>query len=226
MEPPLIERLAVTVVSGNFNSQRAKLTSDGEATGYLMHPYDDMYWWNSLNRFTHPEALVMTAPRTTCVEYGRQDGITTPAWTERAWKQVAAVRDRLALDDRITLADFDGVHEIHGIGAFDVLDRWLRPGRSVGRDYQYTMLEKQTPSVMGAFLTGVEPFVLHVLNAKPETRLASRFWIPEGARIPRHGRKNLARGPSRPVGGPIWLRAGQERPRRCSGRGEVGAGAV
>ena len=34
----------------------------------------------------------------------------------------------------------------------------------------------------GRFLTGVEPFVLHVLDARPETRLAGRFWIPEGAK--------------------------------------------
>ena len=58
---PLVDRLAVAVVSGNFNDQRAKLTSDAEATSYLLHPYEDPYAWNSLNRFTHPELLLMTA---------------------------------------------------------------------------------------------------------------------------------------------------------------------
>ena len=161
---PLVKRLAVTVISGNFNDQRSKLANDTDATSYLLHPYEDMYWWNSLNRFTYPEALLMTAPRAVCVEFGRQDPITTPAWTQRAWNQTVALCDRFGLADRITLADFDGGHEIHGIETFDVLDRWLRPGQTVGRDYQYTLMEKQTKSVMGALLTGVEPFAMHALG--------------------------------------------------------------
>jgi dienelactone hydrolase len=138
---PLEPRLAATVISGHFNDWRTKITSDKLHTSYLWHPDEDFYNWNILHRFTHPELIAMIAPRPACVEFGERDGITTPEWTAYAWKQVVAWRDRLGLADRITLAHFDGVHEIHAVEAVDFLDRFLRPRRTVGRDYRTTVRE-------------------------------------------------------------------------------------
>jgi dienelactone hydrolase len=123
---PLEERLAAVVVSGHFNDWRSKITSDGCPASYLFHPDEDFYNWDVLERFTHVELVVMTAPRPVCVEYGRRDGITTPEWTAYAWRQLAAIRDRLGLADRIRLAEFDGVHEVHGVESFEFLDAFLR----------------------------------------------------------------------------------------------------
>ena len=100
--------LAAIVISGHFNDWRAKITSDATATSYLLHPDEDFYNWNILNRFTHVELVTMMTPRPVCIEYGRRDGITTPQWTAYAWNQLAAVRDHLGLGERITLAEFDG----------------------------------------------------------------------------------------------------------------------
>ena len=75
-----------------------------------------------LHRFTHVELIAMMAPAPVCIEFGRRDGITTPEWTAYAWKQLAAIRDHLGLGDRIRLAEFDGVHEVHGVEAFAFVD--------------------------------------------------------------------------------------------------------
>ncbi len=123
---PLEDRLAAVVVSGHFNDWRSKITSDATATSYLLHPDEDFYTWDVLHRFTHVELVAMVAPRGVCIEYGVRDAITTPEWTARAWKQLAAVRDHLGLSDRIVLAQFDGVHEVHGEESFAFLDRFLR----------------------------------------------------------------------------------------------------
>jgi len=130
---PLIEQLAATVISGHFNDWRSKITSDATPTSYLRHPDDDFYNWNILHRFTHVELIAMIAPRPVCIEFGERDGITSPAWTAYAWRQVEAVRDHLALGDRIVLAHHDGVHEVRGVETFDFLDRFLRSERPVGR---------------------------------------------------------------------------------------------
>ena len=130
---PLLDRLSVSIASGNFNDWRMKITSDELNTSYLRHPDEDMYSWNCLNRFTHPELLAMVIPRPMAVEYGNQDGITTPAWTARAWKQTVAIRDHLSQQDHLSLYEFDGPHEIHGVETFDFLDRWLKPGNAIGR---------------------------------------------------------------------------------------------
>jgi dienelactone hydrolase len=126
---PLCERLAVTVVSGYFNDWRTKLVSDQRSTSYLLHPSEDMYNWNILHRFTHPELIAMISPRPCCIEFGTRDGITTPEWTAYAWKQTKEIRDHLNLGDRIILAEFDGTHEVRGEEAFDFVDKFLRKGR-------------------------------------------------------------------------------------------------
>lgn len=124
---PLLDRLALSICSGNFNDWRTKITSDELNTSYLRHPDEDMYSWNCLNRFTHPELIAMMAPRPVCVEYGIRDGITRPEWTAYAWKQTEALLDHIGLSDRIRLAEFNGPHEIHGVETFEFLDFWLSP---------------------------------------------------------------------------------------------------
>ena len=124
---PLVERLEAVVISGHFNDWRSKITNDTRRTSYLWHPDEDFYNWNILHRFTHPELIAMTAPRAVCVEFAERDGITTPEWTEYAWAQVLAWRDRLGLEDRVVMARFDGVHEVRAVESVDFLDRFLRP---------------------------------------------------------------------------------------------------
>jgi dienelactone hydrolase len=124
--PPLVDRLAAVVVSGHFNDWRSKITSDATPTSYLLHPDEDFYNWDILHRFTHPELVMMTSPRAVCIEFGLRDGITTPEWTAYAWKQLATTGDRVGLTNRIVLAQFDGVHEVHGVESFQFLDRFLR----------------------------------------------------------------------------------------------------
>lgn len=132
---PLVDRLAATVISGNFNDRREKLASNTASTSYLRYPYEDMYYWDLLHRCTDPEQMLMVAPRGVCVEVGSHDGTTTPAWAEAAWRQTVALRDRFGLTDRMEMVAFDGVHEIHAVGTIDFLDRMLRPAEPVGRDY-------------------------------------------------------------------------------------------
>ncbi len=180
---PLLDRLAAVVVSGHFNDWRSKITSDTEGTSYLMHPDEDFYNWDILHRFTHPEMIAMIAPRPVCIEYGSRDGITTPAWTDYAWRQVTAIRDRLGWADRVTLTRYDGVHEVHGIETFDFLDRHLAPERPVGRDYEYTLrapFDKIHTNALTQILD--VPYVTHTLDSRPETFVRGLCRLPRGAK--------------------------------------------
>jgi len=180
---PLLDRLAATVVSGHFNDWRSKITTDQKATSYLRHPDEDFYNWDILHRFTHPELIAMTAPRPACIEFGERDGITTPEWTAYAWKQVVAIRDHLGLTDRIQLAHYDGVHEIHGVETFDFLDRFLMPERPVGRDYEYTLRAAHGPGRINALSqVQTKPLITHILDSRGESWIRGRFWMPTGAR--------------------------------------------
>jgi len=61
---------------------------------------------------------------------------------------------------------------VHAVEAVDFLDRFLRPERPVGRDYE-------TPGVVA---DEPEPFVTHVLDSSAKSHFGGRFWIPTGAK--------------------------------------------
>jgi dienelactone hydrolase len=124
--PPGEPRLKAVVVSGHFNDWRSKITSEAITTSYLFHPDEDFYNWDVLHRLTHAELVLAMSPRPVCIEWGRRDDVTPPAWLAYAWGQLAAVRDRLGLQETIILAEFDGVHEIRGTATFAFLDHFLR----------------------------------------------------------------------------------------------------
>jgi hypothetical protein len=159
---PLVDRLSVVIPSGHFNDWRSKTTADNTPISYLQHPDEDFYSWDVLDRFTHVELVTMMMPRPVCIEFGERDGITTPAWTAYAWNQLLAAGNQLGFADRIELAHYDGIHEIHGIETFDCLDRFLRPERTVGRDGR--------------------PFVTQILDGRKTPRISGRFWIARGAK--------------------------------------------
>ncbi|MDW8355703.1 MAG: hypothetical protein RMK57_14360 [Bryobacterales bacterium] len=165
---PLEPRLRATVVSGHFNDWRRKITNEVERTSYLLHVDEDFFNWDVLHRFTHVELLAAFYPRAVLVEFALRDGTTFPPWHERAWSEVAAVARAWEAEDRIVRDRFEGRHEIHGIGAFEFLDRWLRPEKAPGRNYEYRLW----PSLQ--WLPGISdpapetlPYVTHRLDAHP-----------------------------------------------------------
>lgn len=165
---PLEPRLRATVVSGHFNDWRRKITNEIERTSYLLHVDEDFYNWDVLGRFTHVELLAAFYPRPVMVEFALRDATTFPPWHERAWSEVSAFARAWEAEDRIARDRFEGRHEIHGIGAFEFLDRWLRPEKPPGRNYEYRLW----PSLK--WLPGISdpapetlPYVTHRLDAHP-----------------------------------------------------------
>lgn len=135
--PPLEPRLRLTIISAFFNDWQTMLTdSTRQLASYWTLPDEDFYNWNVLNRFVHTQMIAAMWPRPVCVEYGNADQVTTPAWHQRAWKEVIDLYGRpWGMMDKLVNDDFEGPHSIHGIGTFSFLDRWLRPNRPAGRDY-------------------------------------------------------------------------------------------
>ena len=142
-------RLAAIVVSGHFNDWRAKITDEENPTSYLFHPDEDFYTLDVLHRFTHVELIAAMWPRPVCVEFAERDATTTPAWHERAWREVAAIAE--AWQAPVTRDHFDGVHEIHGMGTLDFLKRWLRPDERAGRDGNELISQRLAEPVRGSF---------------------------------------------------------------------------
>ena len=146
---PLVQRLRAIVVSGHFNDWRSKITADNVATSYLLHPDEDFYNWDILHRFSHVELIMMTAPHPVCIEFGERDGITSPAWTAYAWQQVREIETHFGRSDRVTLARFDGVHEVHGTESFNFLNHHLRPARDARTNRNPLSVARRAPAGFG-----------------------------------------------------------------------------
>jgi dienelactone hydrolase len=190
---PLEPRFKATVVSGHFNDWTEKITNEVERTSYLQHPDEDFYNWNVLNRLTHVELLAAFWPRAVMVEYAQHDGTTFPAWHERAWGEVEQVARAWNASERMVRDRFVGVHEIHGIGAFDFLDRWLRPEGASRREragwgeVSQVMDENPLSRVKGKFRVGTRQPVFEGLEfrARAEAagaRLVVRYGLTPGGK--------------------------------------------
>lgn len=157
---PLEPRFKATIVSGHFNDWTPKIVNEIERTSYLQHPDEDFYNWNVLNHLTHVELIAAFWPRPVMVEFAQHDGTTFPAWHQRAWAEVEQVAKAWNAAGRMVRDRFVGVHEIHAIGAFDFLDRWLRPEQPSSRHFpewgEVTQTLEANPLswVRGEFRTG------------------------------------------------------------------------
>jgi len=190
---PLEPRISATVISGHFNDWRTKITYEEQETGYqtsyLKHPDADFYNWNVLNRFTHVELMAAKWPRPVCVEFGERDTTTTPEWHTQAWQKVTAYSHAWDLDGlaaKIVRVHFDGVHEIHGIGTFAFLNRWLQPQQLDGRDYAYTPVERQPAGPYDGLAdtsTTTLPYVTYELDSAQDARVTGRFHVSQESLI-------------------------------------------
>lgn len=185
--PPLEPRIKLNIISGHFNYWRAKITDEESSWSYLRFQDADFYNWNVLNRLSHAELIAAMAPRPVCIEAGQSDPITTPEWTARAWKEVEEWKNAAGLGgltEKIVLAHFQGVHEVHGIEAVSFLNRWLRPDLPDGRGYTYDLLSenKKLQAVSGGSSSANGqaaelPLVQHEVNGNPETWIRGRFYV-------------------------------------------------
>ncbi|MEZ5399159.1 MAG: dienelactone hydrolase family protein [Bryobacteraceae bacterium] len=207
---PLEPRIKATVVSGHFNDWTSKITNESQSTSYLQHPDEDFFNWNVLNRLTHTELIAAFWPRPVMVEFARDDGTTFPAWHERAWAEVDAFAKAWRAEDRFVRDRFIGIHEIHGIAAFDFLDRWLRPERPSSRAFEHWGAVEHVVDanplswVRGTFRVGTADPFFRGLVFDASGPIDIRYEVLPGTRL---DAARLYRYELRPKGGfPVTLR--------------------
>jgi dienelactone hydrolase len=126
---PAEPRFKVVISSGHFNDWSTKTTDVTLGTSFLFYPNNfDMFNWDLLTRFSHSEIAMLTAPRAFMIEVGDQDGVVVAPrrLADAEMERVLRFYKSVGLSERARVARFDGPHKIHGVEAFEFLDRWLR----------------------------------------------------------------------------------------------------
>ncbi|MBI4890657.1 MAG: dienelactone hydrolase family protein [Acidobacteria bacterium] len=127
--PPLLERYAVSICSGDFNEWVYKLAAYEEPFSYIFSGEYEMPEWNLGQVASHAEMVYLMAPRPFMVERGHDDGVGTDEWVAHEYARVQRFYDKLGIGDRTRIEYFDGPHQIHGVGTVEFLIRFLEPSR-------------------------------------------------------------------------------------------------
>ncbi len=124
--PPLLERYALSICSGDFNEWIWKNTSVDQPFSYMFTQEYEMPEFDLGNTFNYAELASLMAPRPFMVERGHRDGVGIDEWVAYEYAKVRRFYTFLKIPDRTEIEYFDGPHTIHGVGTFRFLEKHLR----------------------------------------------------------------------------------------------------
>jgi hypothetical protein len=122
--PPLLERYALSIVSGDFTEGAGLICRDDFPWTFLFDEEYSIMTYNLGNTFDYSEMAKLMTPRPYMVERGHFDG-GADSWTAYEFAKVKYHYDKLGLFDRARIEYFNGNHTVHGVGTFEFLHRYL-----------------------------------------------------------------------------------------------------
>ncbi len=126
--PPLLDRYALSICSGDFNEWIWKVSRDDSPLSYVFSIEYDMLEFNLGNTFNYSDLANLMTPRPFMVERGHNDPVSVDSWVAYEYAKVKRHYDRIGLFDRTRIEFFNGPHTIHGVGTFEFLHQFLNWG--------------------------------------------------------------------------------------------------
>lgn len=123
--PPLVERYALSVCSGDFNQWITKVSGYDLPMSYVYTQEYEMPEFNLGGVADHGEMAKLMAPRPFLVERGHRDGVGIDEMVAAEFAKVRRFYDELGIGDRTGIAYFNGPHMIHGVEAVAFVRRHL-----------------------------------------------------------------------------------------------------
>ena len=125
--PPLLDRYALSICSGDFTDYVWKTTSITRPESLIVNPEYDTFEFNLLNVANYAELANLMAPRPFMVERGHADGVGPDEWVAYEYAKVRRFYEtKMKLPDNTEIEFFNGGHEIHLEGTLEFLRRHLR----------------------------------------------------------------------------------------------------
>ena len=119
--PPLLDRYALSVCSGDFNEWVWKTTNVVAPQTYLLTNEYDMYEFNLANIVNYADLANLMAPRPFMVERGHDDPVGVDEWVAYEYSAVRRFYDKMGIGDSTEIEFFNGPHMIHGTKTFAFL---------------------------------------------------------------------------------------------------------
>lgn len=126
--PPLLDRYALSICSGDFNEWIWKVARIDQPFTYCFTREYEVPEFNLGNTFNHSDMANLMTPRPFMVERGHEDPVSLDSWVAYEYAKVQRHYEMLGLYDRTRIEYFNGPHGIHGVGTFDFLHKSLNWG--------------------------------------------------------------------------------------------------
>ncbi|MGO9465168.1 MAG: dienelactone hydrolase family protein [Isosphaeraceae bacterium] len=124
--PPLLEKYALSICSGDFNQWTRKVASTAEPFSFMRTIEWEMPYWNLGNTFDYAEMVYLMLPRPFMVERGHLDLVGRDQWVAHEYAKVRWLYAQLGLADRTEIEFFQGGHSMRAEGTFGFLHKHLR----------------------------------------------------------------------------------------------------
>jgi dienelactone hydrolase len=123
--PPLLDRYALSICSGDFNEWIYKISSVDAPYTYPFTPEWEIPEFDLASVANHAEMAKMMAPRPFMVERGHRDGVGVDEWVGYEYAKVKRFYDEMGIGDRTEIEYFNGPHKIHGVGTLEFIRKHL-----------------------------------------------------------------------------------------------------
>jgi dienelactone hydrolase len=124
--PPLLDKYALSICSGDFNQWTRKVAAIDEPWSFMRTIEWEMPYWNWGQTFDYAELAYLIFPRPFMVERGHLDLVGRDQWVSHEYAKVRFLYAQLGLADRTEIEFFQGGHSINGQGTFAFLQKHLR----------------------------------------------------------------------------------------------------
>lgn len=124
--PPILEKYALSICSGDFNQWTRKVAATDEPFSFMRTIEWEMPYWNLGQTFDYAEMAYLMLPRPFMVERGHLDLVGRDQWVAHEYAKVRWLYAQLGLADRTEITFFQGGHSMRAQATFAFLHKHLR----------------------------------------------------------------------------------------------------
>jgi len=124
--PPLLEKYALSICSGDFNQWTRKVAATDQPWSFMRTIEWEMPYWNWGHTFDYAELAYLMVPRPFMVERGHHDLVAGDQWVAHEYAKVRFLYAQLGLADRTAIEFFQGGHSMNAQGTIAFLHEHLR----------------------------------------------------------------------------------------------------
>jgi cephalosporin-C deacetylase-like acetyl esterase len=110
--PPLLEKYALSICSGDFNQWTHKVAATDEPFSFMRTIEWEMPYWNLGHAFDYAEMAYLIFPRPFMVERGHLDLVGRDQWVAHEYAKVRWLYAQLGLANRTEITFFQGGHSM------------------------------------------------------------------------------------------------------------------